>query len=54
MAEEVKKVQDLLDLPSDNEDKYSGLDEMLTLPMNNESNQNDSTIKSKKIIFSTI
>lgn len=31
MMAEVKKVQVLLDLPSDNEDKYTGFDEIATL-----------------------
>lgn len=34
MMEEVKKVQALLDLPSDNEDKFVGYDDLVTLPTN--------------------
>lgn len=32
MMAEVKKVQVLLDLPSDNEDRFTGFDEIATIP----------------------
>jgi len=53
MTAEVKKVQELLDLPSDNENRYSGFEDVSTLPVNNESiQQNLTKIKSEKeLIF---
>jgi len=41
MIAEVMKVQALLDLPSDNDDRYSGIDEIPTLSTNNSTNQHD-------------
>lgn len=35
MMAEVEKVQSLLDLPSDHEDRYSGFDDMPVLTTNN-------------------
>ncbi|XP_025422636.1 uncharacterized protein LOC112692242 isoform X2 [Sipha flava] len=49
MMVEVKKVQVLLDLPSDNEDRFTGFDEIATLPTNDETVKcNFSTSKSGK------
>lgn len=49
MLAEVKKVQELLDLPSDNDDRYSGFEDMSTFPTSNEPvQQNLPTIKSVK------
>lgn len=49
MLAEVKKVQELLDLPLDNDDRFSGFDDMPTFPTNSEPvQQNLPTIKSLK------
>lgn len=46
---EVMKVQALLDLPSDNDDRYYGIDSIPTFSTNNVTNQQDlSTLKSVK------
>jgi len=41
MMAEVMKVQALLDLPLDNDDRYSGIDDMHTPTTNNATNQHD-------------
>lgn len=41
MMAEVMKVQALLDLPLDNDDRYSGIDDIPTPPTNNANNQHD-------------
>jgi len=41
MMAEVMKVQALLDLPLDNDDRYSGIDDMPTPTTNNATNQHD-------------
>lgn len=38
---EVMKVQALLDLPLDNDDRYSGIDDMPTSTTNNATNEHD-------------
>lgn len=47
---EVMKVQALLDLPLDNDDRYSGIDDIPTLSTNDATNQNNlpATLKSVK------
>lgn len=47
---EVMKVQALLDLPLDNDDQYSGIDDISTLSTNDATNQNNlpASLKSVK------
>ncbi|XP_026820255.1 uncharacterized protein LOC113558872 isoform X1 [Rhopalosiphum maidis] len=50
MVAEVMKVQALLDLPMDNDDRYSGIDDMPTLSANDATNQHNlpAALKSEK------